>query len=67
MPLSRKLKKQITDSFSKMKSSVEVMLFVSGKYPKVEKEMESALKDITALSRKLSLVKYGLKSATAKN
>jgi len=66
MALSRKLKKQISSYFSKLKSPVEVMLFVSGKYPKVEKEMESALVEITSMSKKLSFSKYKLNSPAGK-
>lgn len=66
MALSKKLKRQISSSFSKIKSPVEIMLFVSGKYPKVEKGMESALKEITSLSRKLSFKKYRAGSPSAK-
>ena len=58
MPLSKKLRKHISDSFSKLQSSVEVLLFTSGKYPKVEDEMETALTEIVSLSPKLSLKKY---------
>ena len=66
MPLNKKLKKQITDSFSKIRSPVEVMLFVSGKYPKVEKEMETALKEILSLNKKLSFSKYKVSSSMGK-
>lgn len=66
MALSRKLKKQISESFSKVKSPVEVMLFVSGRYPKVEKEIESALKEILSLNKKLSFSKYKVNSSIGK-
>lgn len=65
MALSRKLKKKISDSFSKIKSPVEVMFFVSGKYPRVEKQMETALKEILSLNKKLKLSKYKVNSAQA--
>lgn len=66
MPLGKKLEKQIAAALSKMESPVELLLFTSGRYPKVEAEMEAALRDISSLSRKLSLKKYGLDSNEAK-
>jgi len=49
-----------------MKSPVEILLFTSGKYPKVEKEIEQALSEITELDRKLSFKKFKVNSAMAK-
>lgn len=66
MPLNKKLRKRISDSFSKIQSHVEVLLFTSGKYPKVEDEMETALTEIVSLSPKISLKKFKINSAAAK-
>ncbi|NYZ77736.1 hypothetical protein H0O02_05495, partial [Candidatus Micrarchaeota archaeon] len=66
MPLGKKLEKELAASLSKIASPVEILLFTSGRYPKAEAEMEAALRDISSLSRKLSLKKYGLDSSEAK-
>ncbi len=64
--LSGKLKKTISDYLLHIKSPVRLLLFTSGKYPKAEKQTESALREIVSLNKKLSLEKYQTGSAEAR-
>lgn len=66
MPFGKKLRKQISDSFLKINSPVELLLFSSGRYPKVDEQIEAALKEISSLSQKLSFKMYNLGSPEAK-
>lgn len=66
LALSKKMKKQVSGSFSKIKSPVEVLLFTSGKYPRVETQTEAAMKEILSLSKKLKFKKYKISSSQAR-
>jgi alkyl hydroperoxide reductase subunit AhpF len=67
MALSKNLKKMVSDSLSGLKSPVKILFFTSGKYPKVEKEIESVINDMVSLNKKLSLEKYSIGSKKAKS
>lgn len=67
MALSKKLKKTISGSLSELKKPVRILLFTSGRYPKVEKEIEMAMNEIVSLNGKLSLEKYKVDSRKAKS
>ncbi len=56
----------ISKSLSKLKGNVKLLLFTSGKYKKVEKQVEAALEEIVLLNKKLSLKKYDAGSKKAK-